>query len=294
MAASDGHGFEINDENCQKRVEEFVRLTQTDEALAQFFLQDRDWDLQRSVNDYLDSMDGQTAHKRTIDEVTLNDSDDSDCNVVFESPTKTKAIEDNSQSSSCEPSVDIDVKDLKDFRFICWNIDGIDEKNLRLRTEAVAKHIKEANALIVFLQEVIHTSEAILRQSLPDYEFLSGNNQIVKYYTLTLVHKKYVKLIDNQVIGFANSIMGRNLLKTRVSIGDVSLCLLNTHLESTKDFADSRVQQLRTAFQEMSQMDSASTVIFGGDLNLRDTEVQKLGGFPAGVYDVWIKTGARK
>jgi tyrosyl-DNA phosphodiesterase 2 len=41
-------------------------------------------------------------------------------------------------------------------------------------------------------------------------------------------------------------------------------------------------------------MDSASTVIFGGDLNLRDTEVQKLGGFPAGVYDVWIKTGARK
>ncbi|CAG2113095.1 unnamed protein product [Medioppia subpectinata] len=289
-------------EICQQLVEEFVRLTETDEALAQFYLQDRRWDLQLSVGDYFDQQSQQqslltttAAAKRAIAEVAISSSDDSnDCDVVYNaaSAPKRKVTEiEVASSSSAEPEVETNVKD---FGFLCWNIDGIDEKNLRLRTESVAKHIKDGKAVIVFLQEVIKASEEILRQSLPDYEFFSGNQVFVEYYTMTLIHKKYVKLVSNEVIGFSDSVMGRNLLKTRVSIGNASLCLLNTHLESTKDFADIRVQQLRTAFREMCQMEKTSTVIFGGDLNLRDVEVQNCGGIPSNVYDVWIKTGARK
>ena len=110
------------------------------------------------------------------------------------------------------------VKDVKEFRFICWNIDGIDEKNLRIRTESVANYIRNEKALIVFLQEVVPQSERILKESLPEYEFLSGNNNSVDYYVLTLIHKSYVKLETNDIIEFTNTSMGRNLLKTRVCV----------------------------------------------------------------------------
>ena len=116
-------------------------------------------------------------------------------------------------SSSVETKV---VTEVKEFRFISWNIDGIDQKNLRIRTEAVSRFIREENALIVFLQEVVPQSESVLRETLPDYQFFSGNRDAVDYYTLTAIHKKYVELKSNEVIEFNNTSMGRNLLKTRV------------------------------------------------------------------------------
>lgn len=37
-----------------------------------------------------------------------------------------------------------------------------------------------------------------------------------------------------------------------------------------------------------------ATVIFAGDLNLRDKELDSIGGIPAGMEDVWISSGSRK
>ncbi|XP_054156097.1 tyrosyl-DNA phosphodiesterase 2-like [Oppia nitens] len=306
----DDQEVKLTADECQKLVEEFVALTQTDEALAQFYLQDRQWDVNRSVNDYLDQLatasgsgstgDQNNSRKRhaIADEVVVSSDDNdvdndnsNDCDIVFDTKN-TKTLKTSDKSTEEEENQEV-VTDIKDLRFICWNIDGIDEKNLRLRTEAVCKFIRNEKAFIVFLQEVNQTAESILRQQLPDYELLTGDSQIVDYYTATLIHKKSIKLDTNEIIPFHDSMMGRNLLKTKISIGNKSVYLLNTHLESTKDFADIRVQQLRRVFKLMTELDQQSTVIFGGDLNLRDNEVAKC-GIPHKVYDVWIKTGARK
>jgi len=111
---------------------------------------------------------------------------------------------------------------LKDFRFITWNIDGIDEKDILIRTEAVCNIIKRENPNIVFLQEVVVVSESILRENLPQYLFFSGKAN-ARYYTLTLIHKDSVKLETNQIIKFDESLMGRNLLETRVNISFYSI-----------------------------------------------------------------------
>ena len=37
-----------------------------------------------------------------------------------------------------------------------------------------------------------------------------------------------------------------------------------------------------------------TTVLFAGDLNLRDKELAEIGGPPAGVEDLWQRTGSRK
>ena len=57
-------------------------------------------------------------------------------------------------------------------------------------------------------------------------------------------------------------------------IGKSPLLLINTHLESTKDFVSTRLVQLKSSFKTINSIDKKSTVIYGGDLNLRDSEVR--------------------
>ena len=69
--------------------------------------------------------------------------------------------------------------------------------------------------------------------------------------------------------------------------------LLNTHLESTYLQSDERVAQLEHCFNiMMNESPLEKTVILGGDLNLRDWELGKIGGLPAGVQDAWEMLGS--
>lgn len=97
-------------------------------------------------------------------------------------------------------------------------------------------------------------------------------------------------------------------------MGATKLKLLNSHLESTGDFAEERMEQLRISFHEMTKTDEKVNVIFGGDLNLRDKEVliylslntagelndlssfqlYQVGGPPPRTKDAWEACGARK
>ena len=52
--------------------------------------------------------------------------------------------------------------------------------------------------------------------------------------------------------------------------------LLNTHLESTAEHAEERTRQLEKCFEIMSKRPGDRTVIFGGDLNSRDKEVEDI------------------
>jgi len=57
----------------------------------------------------------------------------------------------------------------------------------------------------------------------------------------------------------------------QATVKDVACTLMTSHLESTASHAAERKRQLKTAFDEMKKQDN--TVIFGGDLNMRDKEV---------------------
>lgn len=101
---------------------------------------------------------------------------------------------------------------------------------------------------------------------------------------------------SHEVISFPQTTMGRNLLKVEVSaeriktnsyyylklkngnvfkahMGPLKLKLLNTHMESTGEFAHERMNQLNISLRELSGTDKSVNVIMGGDLNMRDKEV---------------------
>ena len=55
----------------------------------------------------------------------------------------------------------------------------------------------------------------------------------------------------------------------------IDLVLLTSHLESMATHSDERKRQLKAAFKTLVEVPAPSTVIFGGDLNLRDKEVRE-------------------
>ena len=125
-------------------------------------------------------------------------------------------------------------------------------------------------------------NEVILRDELEStYNFSSGNRYENypsyppnHYYTMILSKRKTCKIESSDLIEYPNTVMARNLLEVKLAYMDkVNLCVLTTHLESTVDYSKERINQLRTCFEHIAQIDKSYSIFFGGDLNLRDSEV---------------------
>ncbi|KAK4289355.1 hypothetical protein Pmani_037668 [Petrolisthes manimaculis] len=257
---------------CQKLVEEFAAITSTDEACAQFYLQDRKWNLEHSVNAFFEASSGGVK--------VLTDGEEPELVVTFDS-----------KMVSSLKAGKVTQEAPKTFRFITWNIDGLDNLNLKKRTKAVAKVIESEKADIVLLQEVVPSTLSYLQDLLPQFVFIVGDT--MEYFTATLLRRTTTHYDDHTIIPFDNTTMGRNLLSVQAHIGDLKLHLMNTHLESTAEFSKQRREQLKIGFNRITSTPSGVSGIFAGDLNLRDKELAAE-GLPAGIFDMWEACGRRQ
>ena len=66
---------------------------------------------------------------------------------------------------------------------------------------------------------------------------------------------------------------------------------MTSHLESKADGKAERIRQLEQVLASMAEQPVQATVIFGGDTNLRDSEVSSIGGLPDGIVDAWEQCG---
>jgi len=264
---------------AQKLVHEFEGITNTDEALAQFYLQDHDWDLPRALNTYFAS-------------IIKNDDDTEDVVVEAEAaPAQTEESARELIEKGLKEGT-LTTKAPTSLKMVTWNIDGLAEKNLKIRTKAVVKHIQLEAADIVFLQEVIPETFSYIEQKLQDYHCIAAAED--DYFVATLLRKGRVYCDKIKVIDYPGTRMYRSLLAVKAHCGSVKMDLLNTHLESTKDHAEERQKQLRQCLDIVQKRPEESVVILGGDLNMRDKELAAVGGLPEGVRDVWQICGSRK
>nr|DBA24504.1 TPA: hypothetical protein GDO54_012145 [Pyxicephalus adspersus] len=179
----------------------------------------------------------------------------------------------------------VNQKDESHFIFITWNIDGLDESNLPERARAVCSYLALYSPDVVFLQEVIPAYYEYLRKRAVSYTIITGNEE--GYFTAIMLKKSRAKLVSKEIISFPTSLMMRNLLVVNVKLCGSNICLMNSHFESTKDHSVERTKQLGIVLQKMLEVPSSTTVIFGGDTNLRDQEVEKIGGLPCPIFDIW-------
>ena len=71
--------------------------------------------------------------------------------------------------------------------FVTWNIDGLDQKNLKRRTRAVIETVQKVAADIVFLQEVVPETFSYFESKLTNYECFAAKQQ--DYFVATLLRK---------------------------------------------------------------------------------------------------------
>ena len=102
---------------------------------------------------------------------------------------------------------------------VTWNIDGLCEEDISRRTQAVIDTLRELNADIVFLQEVIHQTFEQIQTELTNYECLPACTPDVAYFNATLLRRGRVDLDRHRVVDF-ESLMGRHVLIVEVKYFD--------------------------------------------------------------------------
>lgn len=275
MSQPDETDSDIPDrETCQKLTEQFAEITGTDEACAQFYLQDRKWDLEISINAFFE-----TTQKSGVNILTGGGEGE----LVGSANTTVMNALGLGQSTSEPPSK---------FSFVSWNLDGLDERNLKRRTKAVCKIIYMEKPDVVFFQEMVPETFSYIEDKLPEYMCIAGNTD--GYFTGTLLRKFTVYYDSHKITEHTGSQMMRNLLIVEAHIGPLRLQLVNTHLESTVDHATERIKQLKDSFKTVQDFPEDYTVLLAGDMNLRDKELVLAGGIPPGMEDLWLSCGSRK
>ncbi|KAF6293885.1 tyrosyl-DNA phosphodiesterase 2 [Rhinolophus ferrumequinum] len=202
--------------------------------------------------------------------------------------------EETTDSISSKPSTSENPQqeDGSMFSLITWNIDGLDLNNLRERAQAVCSYLALYSPDVIFLQEVIPPYYSYLKKRASSYEIITGHEE--GYFTAIMLKKSRVKFKSQEIILFPNTKMMRNLLCVHASVLGNELCLMTSHLESTRGHTKERMNQLKMVLKKMQEAPESASVVFAGDTNLRDQEVTKCGGLPNNILDVWEFLGKPK
>ncbi|XP_075389410.1 tyrosyl-DNA phosphodiesterase 2 [Tenrec ecaudatus] len=260
---------------------EFALVANCDSSVAQCYLAENDWEMERALNSYFEPpVDESAAESRPQARAEPETCVDLTKEEATDSPDSKISPPENGQ------------QDGSLFSLITWNIDGLDLNNLPERARGVCSYLALYNPDVVFLQEVIPPYYSYLRKRATSYEIITGNED--GYFTAIMLKKSRVKLKSQEIIPFPSTEMMRNLLRVHVTVSGNDLCLMTSHLESTKGHAKERVSQLKVVLKEMQEAPESATVIFAGDTNLRDQEVTKCGGLPDNILDVWEFLGKPK
>lgn len=172
---------------------------------------------------------------------------------------------------------------------LTWNLDGLDRVGLISRTNAALNIIRQQDADVVLLQEVVGASLEIINQECLNLYKVFASDIRARYFTAVLVKRATVSVTSQDVIPFPRSTMGRKLQVLTCLVKGVNISVLNSHLESMTDHAPERMRQLNLCFSVIAKVDSMSNVIFGGDLNLGFRDHPEV---PANMVDVWEILGS--
>lgn len=168
-------------------------------------------------------------------------------------------------------------------------MDGLDREKQPDRARGLCSYIILHSPDVVFLQELVQPYVRFMRKRLePNYTFIEGGNE--HYFTGMMLRRSRITLLNSELLAYPTTYMMRNLLVAQVLFNGQKLCLMTSHLESNKANAAERMRQLRLVMKKMARAPDDVTVLFGGDTNLRDAEVAKV-GLPDCVCDVWEQLG---
>ncbi|XP_055081270.1 tyrosyl-DNA phosphodiesterase 2 isoform X2 [Periophthalmus magnuspinnatus] len=285
-AESDKASVSNVEESRTRLCEEFASIANTDSAVAQCYLAENDWEMERALNSFFEADLESVFEVKDSQEQESRSPETKKRKMDQNTPKQCIDLTEDSPSSS-KPSEENDNK----LSLISWNVDGLDTDNLAERARGLCSYLVLYTPDVVFLQELIPPYVQYLRKRAVSYLIVEGGEE--GYFTGMMLKKSRVKLLDKNIVPYPTTQMLRNLLVVQVTFKEHKLCLMTSHLESCKGHAEERMKQLRLVMQRMTNAPDDVTVLFGGDTNLRDTEVAKV-GLPSSVCDVWERLGKQE
>ncbi|XP_069469720.1 tyrosyl-DNA phosphodiesterase 2 isoform X2 [Ambystoma mexicanum] len=267
---------------------EFSAITSCDLAVAQCYLAENDWHMERAIDSFFEPLVADElvpanpviSHQQDVAQQETARPSSSTAETCIDLTADTVAVVPTGNVVNGATQ-----EDYNGLSVITWNIDGLDECNLQERARGVCSYLVLYSPDVVFLQEVIPPYLYYLEKRAVSYTIISGNEE--GYFTAIMLKKSKVKLISHEVTPFPSSQMLRNLLTVHVNVSGNNLCLMTSHLESTKEHSNERLNQLKLVLKKIKEAPESSTVLFAGDTNLRDQEVAKIGGLPHDILDIW-------
>ncbi|XP_012596806.1 tyrosyl-DNA phosphodiesterase 2 isoform X3 [Microcebus murinus] len=184
---------------------EFASVASCDAAVAQCYLAENDWEMERALNSYFEPPVDESALE-SRPETTLEPETYVD--LTNEETT-------DSTSSKVNSSENAEQEDGSMFSFITWNIDGLDLNNLQERARGVCSYLTLYSPDVIFLQEVIPPYYRYLKKRASNYEIITGHEE--GYFTAIMLKKSRVKLKNQEIIPFPSTKMMRNLLCVNVT-----------------------------------------------------------------------------
>ncbi|XP_060019554.1 tyrosyl-DNA phosphodiesterase 2 isoform X3 [Lagenorhynchus albirostris] len=206
---------------------EFASVASCDAAVAQCYLAENDWEMERALDSYFEPAVEENAlksHLETASEpepwMETRPSSGADASLPksrlsLRSVDLTKEETSDSTSSKTSTSENVQQEDGSMFSFITWNIDGLDLNNLPERARGVCSYLTLYSPDVVFLQEVIPPYAAYLKKKASSYEIITGREE--GYFTAIMLKKSRLKFKSQEIIPFPNTKMMRNLLCVHVS-----------------------------------------------------------------------------
>ncbi|KAM6899554.1 tyrosyl-DNA phosphodiesterase 2 [Xenentodon cancila] len=264
--------------------EEFAAVAGTDIRAAQLHLGGNDWHLEKALDSFFET-DMERLFEEDVQE-NQGSPKSKRQKVQDKPPEDCIDLTGDSPASAHKPPEEDDKLSL-----ISWNVDGLDTDNLAERARGLCSYLALYTPDVVFLQELIPSYIQYLRKRAVSYLIIEGGED--GYFTGMMLKKSRVKFLESEIVAYPTTQMMRNLLVAQATFKGQKLCLMTSHLESCKGHAGERMKQLRLVMQTMEDAPDDVTTLFGGDTNLRDTEVAKV-GLPSGVCDVWERLGEQE
>ncbi|XP_032717538.1 tyrosyl-DNA phosphodiesterase 2 isoform X2 [Lontra canadensis] len=179
---------------------EFASVAECDPAVAQCYLAENDWEMERALNSFFEPPAEESAA-----ESPPGTAAGPECCVDLTNEETTDSV-----SSKASTSERIQQEDGSVFSFITWNIDGLDLNSLQERARGVCSYLTLYSPDVIFLQEVIPPYCSYLKKRASSYEMITGNEE--GYFTAIMLKKSRVKFKSQEIIPFPNTKMMRNLL----------------------------------------------------------------------------------
>ena len=181
--------------------------------------QENGWDLSKALNSYFATKCEKLEAEKAAEAARERSR----------SPVEGEAREAGVSLDSALRSGLLTTQAPEQLTFVTWNIDGLDQKNLKRRTRAVIETLTKISADIVFLQEVIPETFSYIESKMTNYECIAAKQS--DYFVATLLRRGRVYMDRHKVVDFPTTRMYRHVLA--IQVGKIKFVTILTEFTMT-------------------------------------------------------------